>query len=1128
MPNDGNSEAELKQFVNMKKYFILLLLTFSMNCIAQISGYGTNENPYLISSVEELSFMRDMINSGDESYCNAYYKQTCNIVINESLDNIDLVWEPVSSFSGVYDGGYFYIKGVYINNNSDNQALFGINRGVIKNLGLIGSCIIANDMVGGIVGENLGEISFCYNESQISGKTYVGGICGYNRMHIQYCYNLGCIEGLRCVGGIDGANVIMTDSNANEIENSAVIKNCYNAGNVKGNEYASGISAMENFSTLENCYNIGFVDNGYPVAQGYYNSYKLFYDKSLVVTTAIDSRAEGFVTVDMIDVNLFDDDNWEYNEELYPQISCIKTDKSLLYATPIFLTEGQNVKNILSDFKVSTKNGVEWSCKNGLVEISDDGNVKILSYGEDVLLAQLGEYVREIPMTIVYEPNIDGVGTRANPYKIANAEEFIEVVKLINSGEPYNKMCYKVTGNLVFNRNLLDKINNNQFDEIVTCESINSFAGVFDFNMFFVEEYYSSQPLFKNNDGEISGIYMVNSYITGGNNTAAICSENKGLIRSCIIKNSFLKGGDNTAGICSINKGEINTCWNQANVIGKSFNTGGISAYNNYGKIVNCRNDGSINGEIHVGGICSRNIGSIVHCINKGNLICKNSEYIGGIAASSAIGKITYCVNSGCLQGPSMVAGIVAYTNFSDVTDCYNIGTVSGFNNSSDVAAIIVQKLGALENCFYDNQTTGVGDTYAKGLSTVEFTNGNVFNDSDNWYEEKGVYPQFASGYLSIPDIYPIFLSKNETVNDIKTDFIVNTNVSYRTKNNRILFDKCGNATIYSVGYDTIVVDNSWIIPIKILENPNEILETNRYYSFRNENSQYLSATNTLGLSENENSSTIFYLSEDNTLLSYNNGKYINKNAEFDEIGNKGIAVNIEEGTIENSIFVGISQNNYLGSEDGDIVLTESNWIVKEINSIPVHITSAGYASFYAPLEVTLPKGVEAYYITKEGVKSGFVSMEPVLNNVIPANSAVVLKATNAGIYNFEISETGAMSLNGNLLVGTIATEYKAEDAYILSFIEEEGVGLRKAMLNKLNNTAFQNNTHKAYLPITSLSTEASKSNTFRFVFGDETAINDVKGENGNVKAIYDLQGRRVENPTKGIYIINGKKVLVK
>lgn len=43
-----------------------------------------------------------------------------------------------------------------------------------------------------------------------------------------------------------------------------------------------------------------------------------------------------------------------------------------------------------------------------------------------------------------------------------------------------------------------------------------------------------------------------------------------------------------------------------------------------------------------------------------------------------------------------------------------------------------------------------------------------------------------------------------------------------------------------------------------------------------------------------------------------------------------------------------------------------------------------------------------------------------------------------------------------------------------------------------------------------------------------ETGINELKGENEKVKTIYDLQGRKVENPTNGIYIVDGKKVLVK
>ena len=57
---------------------------------------------------------------------------------------------------------------------------------------------------------------------------------------------------------------------------------------------------------------------------------------------------------------------------------------------------------------------------------------------------------------------------------------------------------------------------------------------------------------------------------------------------------------------------------------------------------------------------------------------------------------------------------------------------------------------------------------------------------------------------------------------------------------------------------------------------------------------------------------------------------------------------------------------------------------------------------------------------------------------------------------------------------------------------------------------------------------KAAPWNKFYIVEMDFTGVEEVKAEGRNVKAIYDLQGRRVENPTKGIYIINGKKVFVK
>ena len=53
-------------------------------------------------------------------------------------------------------------------------------------------------------------------------------------------------------------------------------------------------------------------------------------------------------------------------------------------------------------------------------------------------------------------------------------------------------------------------------------------------------------------------------------------------------------------------------------------------------------------------------------------------------------------------------------------------------------------------------------------------------------------------------------------------------------------------------------------------------------------------------------------------------------------------------------------------------------------------------------------------------------------------------------------------------------------------------------------------------------------SGSKEWTINNGTGIDEVKGENGNVKAIYDLTGRKVEIPTKGIYIIDGKKVFVK
>ncbi|MBQ8694966.1 MAG: discoidin domain-containing protein [Bacteroidaceae bacterium] len=224
-----------------------------------------------------------------------------------------------------------------------------------------------------------------------------------------------------------------------------------------------------------------------------------------------------------------------------------------------------------------------------------------------------------------------------------------------------------------------------------------------------------------------------------------------------------------------------------------------------------------------------------------------------------------------------------------------------------------------------------------------------------------------------------------------------------------------------------------------------------------------------------------------------------------------------------------------------------SAWRIVEVEdpttaSFDLTIGEAGYATLYLGCAVTIPEGVEAYAVSE--IKEGYVNMTAV-TGAIPANEAVILKKaegqpTDATAYKFNYAAS-ATAVESNLLEGTTIDTYIAGPAYVLGYINvaEEGeevrkeVGLYMAALNADatgaatgEQTHFKNNANKAYLVVPGASEVASYS--FRFGEGT-TGISEVKGESGNVKGIYDLTGRRVENiSAPGIYIVGGKKVLVK
>ena len=185
-------------------------------------------------------------------------------------------------------------------------------------------------------------------------------------------------------------------------------------------------------------------------------------------------------------------------------------------------------------------------------------------------------------------------------------------------------------------------------------------------------------------------------------------------------------------------------------------------------------------------------------------------------------------------------------------------------------------------------------------------------------------------------------------------------------------------------------------------------------------------------------------------------------------------------------------------------------------------VGAAGYATLYLGNNTIIPSTVEAYIVSNIG--DSYVTLTKV-DGVLPACQGVIVKA-EAGKYDFvRTADAAKCDFTGNLLEGTLVDTNIENPAYVLGIVDGK-VGFYKAVTAGYADGTFLNNANKAYLPMKN----ANGAVSYSFRFGDgTTGLEEVKTENGKVKVIYDLTGRRVETVTApGIYIVGGKKILIK
>ncbi|MBQ2968954.1 MAG: hypothetical protein IJE15_01005 [Bacteroidaceae bacterium] len=185
--------------------------------------------------------------------------------------------------------------------------------------------------------------------------------------------------------------------------------------------------------------------------------------------------------------------------------------------------------------------------------------------------------------------------------------------------------------------------------------------------------------------------------------------------------------------------------------------------------------------------------------------------------------------------------------------------------------------------------------------------------------------------------------------------------------------------------------------------------------------------------------------------------------------------------------------------------------------SYELTVTDAKASTLTLPFEAELPDGIKAYELNHT---AGEATATATSVNEITANQPVLINA-EADTYSFTATDVAiAPAAAGQ---GALTGVYATTDAPVGSYVLQNGtagVGFYKVAEGKQPSVK----PFRAYL------TAGTEAQSLSIVYrGDgETDIESVDGEPQTVNQVYDLSGRRVANPTKGLYIVNGKKQIIK
>lgn len=435
----------------------------------QILGSGTKNDPYIIDEEWKFIEFTGSLLSG-ETYSGKYFKQTRDLDLAGNNDYPGAGKD--STFAGVYDGGGYKINVKLI--VPGDQCIFPYVTGTVMNLGTTGNLISSGAL----------------------DSTYSAGIARSVRDtgKLVNCYSTMNING-HAVRGIASSNY-------------GTIENCYFGGSITARKGGSAI-ASESGGTFVNCYYDGDCGMTQTSAESISEE-----DKANLAETLNEGRKVAIETLGVTssDVRYWKESDGKGYAELY--IPTPTVSKVVLSPKDVTVNKGDGVQfSAVVEGEYDPSQEIVWSveakgAKDGTVIYEDgflivDREETLEGFTVVAKSAYDGSITDIATVTVGDSVVTEDDGSRARPYKIDSAEDFLSFTNAVNSGKNLSGLYFEQTADI-------DMTGVGEYKGI---PSSNVFAGVYNGRGYTIKVDYESQ---EDNSpfGTTSGILM-NIFTTG-------------------------------------------------------------------------------------------------------------------------------------------------------------------------------------------------------------------------------------------------------------------------------------------------------------------------------------------------------------------------------------------------------------------------------------------------------------------------------------------------------------------------------------------------------------------------------------------------------------------------------------